>query len=1001
MGQSDSSAEAKTRPDKFELNGNKDHPELKGGGGLQKRNSMDGQNISSQDGSITTTSAVDISVKDKESDVKAGCELEERKKPQKRDAVDKESGSSSELSKISLVKTESKNQKKSEEVCHILGKEERKQIIRTQDTQNISFHASPRSKTATGLINVKETESKDKLGCNLDDAKEEENRLKYLMNPNITPSFMAIISPTNTHHRPKRIPLDVNAVPWIKKEEDESSTPIFVPSTRIEVNPVDEGYYEGVSRLGLTDDSRYLSELHTLIRDQLELFSATDDIITSTNAGRRKATVRGKVGLRCVHCAKAVLSHPVGKHTWPAASISFPANIEGIYPVCTQKPKLHFEFCPYMPQEIKSKMYSLTHDCNGNSIARQNLGNSLNSPVGATIYYQVAAKRIGLVNVNGGMRFSRDLKLEPLSFESVCAEVESSHKVNKILPQVPVEAKTDDSTSKLVADDESARVLADAISEKDSNNILGQSHDSKIVTDFVFLLLRQMTICHVGNSDFLSRGKKSAVMQIGFAGFCCRHCVYANPSRVENSCRSFTSAPDNLASAVTNAFYLHLKKCPFTPLPIRKAVVEYKRLHSRQMTLFPHGSQRRLFHMIWARLRAADLSAEEMNRRLKNSPAVVMQQKVIPTYLPYSKSDVAPENVPSNKVTYEKETLETNNQRGESFTVCKDEETCTLLKAAVENTDYAANDNLILGSDRHLVTDFIFFMMRNMKVAHPTTHDFRRGRRNTKLAGICCKHCHDQDISASLTGRSFPSQADNLASSFNTSLYQHMLRCVYVPDNIKRVVQQLKKIHSEQCSQLRFGSQRKFFNLVFERLKAVKIPQFETEFTASETQMDHQLLELGFFRISPVLVECTRCRRIPVSLRAPNSVLAGIFNDYTALIKHKSQCTGNKYSLHRVCGVMSEIMTSNPNVTLDHLKNDKFREIVKRLVGVAASPNIHDFFTSGVVHMLSRMRGLVAQTDYHEDKGIIAEEHQFPVEVDFESIESFFRSWAEDIEGLD
>lgn len=959
MGQGDSSAKAaKTRPDEFELNGNKDYPELEGGGDLQKRNNMDGQNISSQDGSSATTSAVDISVKDKESGVKVVRELEERKKPQKRDVVDKESGSSSELSKISVVNTESKTQKKSEE---------RKHVMRIEDKEDMKI------------------------------------RLKYLMNPNITPSFMAIISPKNTHHHPKRIPLDVNAYLGLgkKRKRDESSTPIFVPSARIEVNPVDEGYYEGVSRLGLPDDSRYLSELHCLIRDQLELFSANDDIMTSTNAGRRKATVRGKVGLRCVHCAKAVLSHPVGKHTWPAASISFPANIEGIYPVCTQKPKLHFEFCPYMPQEIKIKMYSLTHDCNGNSIARQNLGISVNSPVGATIYYQIAAKRIGLVNVNGGIRFSRDLKLEPLSFESVCAEVEgSSRKVNKILPQVPVEAKSIDLTSKLVADDESARVLADAISEKDSNNILGQSDDSKIVTDFVFLLLRQMTICHVGNSDFLSRGKKSAVMQIGFAGFCCRHCVYANPSRVENSCRSFTSAPDNLASAVTNAFYLHLKKCPFTPLPIRKAVVEYKRLHSRQMTLFPHGSQRRLFHMIWARLRAADLSSEEMNRRLKNSPAVVMQQKVIPTYLPYSKSDVAPENVPSNEVTNGKEMLESNNHRGESFTVCKDEETCALLKAAVENTDYAANDNLILASDRHLVTDFIFFMMRNMKVAHPTTHDFRRGRRNTKLAGICCKHCHDQDISASLTGRSFPSQADNLASSFNTSLYQHMLRCVYVPDNIKRVVQHLKKIHSEQCSQLRFGSQRKFFNLVFERLKAVKIHQFETEFTASEMQMDHQLLELGFFRISPVLVECTRCRRIPVSLRAPNSVLAGTFNDYTALIKHKSQCIGNRYSLHRVCGVMSEIITSNPNITLDHLKNDKFREIVKRLVGVAASPNIHDFFTSGVVHMLSRMRGLVAQTDYNAD-GIIAEEHQFPVEVSFESIESFFRSWAEDVEGLD
>jgi DNA-directed RNA polymerase subunit N (RpoN/RPB10) len=85
-------------------------------------------------------------------------------------------------------------------------------------------------------------------------------------------------------------------------------------------------------------------------------------------------------------------------------------------------------------------------------------------------------------------------------------------------------APLDAIAQRITADKESEAVLAAAIAEMDSDHIIGRSDDSKLVTDFVFLCVRQMAYCHVLPTDFETRGKKTALMRLGFTGFCCRHC---------------------------------------------------------------------------------------------------------------------------------------------------------------------------------------------------------------------------------------------------------------------------------------------------------------------------------------------------------------------------------------------------------------------------------------------------------------------------------------------
>lgn len=855
-------------------------------------------------------------------------------------------------------------------------------------------------------------------------------RLKYLLDPSVTPSFIAIISPNYQDFLPKRIRVNINErlgltfkKPRLTIQFPPKQTP--VPSFPIAPLPQDEGYYEGCVPLGQPDDALYLNELHLLIRNQLELFSATEDDVNTTQAGRRTPTVRGKVGVRCTHCAKVTLKHPVVTRLWAPGSVSYPVNVEGLYSVCTQKIQLHFETCPTMPDEVKAQLYRLSYDASGNSIRRQNFNNAGHSSMSAGTYYLISAKRIGLQNVTAGIRFGRDLTLQPLSVESVRADIETqSNAGKKVIHAAQLRlALPDPITPRIAADKEFEGVLAAALAEEDCDNIIGRSDDSKLVTDFVFLCVRQMAYCHVVPADFGSRGKKTALMRLGFTGFSCRHCHEVNNPEtsvmvVDYSCRSFTSAADNLSSAITNSFYLHLQKCYLVPIEIRKALAAYKRIHHRQISRLAHGSQRRLFHAIWDRLRARDISEEEMKDRLSNLPnqaAPPSAQAKLEAATENSSSALkkdTPERVLSKEKIPDKVTSVHGNVGGHSIChpQCDDAETLALLKSAEEEEYFVGTDTLIIPGDRVLVSDYVFFMMRNMRIAIPNSSDYARGRRSTnlnpRLAGFCCKFCHGQDGSVSATGRTFPSAPDNMAASLNTSLYNHMLRCFYAPDNVKRAVTNLKRLHSQQCGNLKFGSQRKFFNLVFSRLLAVDVSHelieeqvlvpVDTKVNTQSTMDDAVLTQFGFVRISANCVECSRCRLLPLSLRAPNACSTdGLHSD--ALGYHREKCTGRSFYLGWVVDAMSRIMDECEALRYDALELDSFKVILQELLG---EPIVVECFLSTFLELLRQTRGNPSD---ESDSGVAdanVEQMRFGVvklDVDHEKVAALFQKWANEI----
>lgn len=154
---------------------------------------------------------------------------------------------------------------------------------------------------------------------------------------------------------------------------------------------------------------------------------------------------------------------------------------------------------------------------------------------------------------------------------------------------------------------------------------------------------------------------------------------------------------------------------------------------------------------------------------------------------------------------------------------------------------------------------------------------------------MCCKHCADTHAFVS-SGRTFPSAPDNMASAFNTSLYNHMQNCPGVSLELKQAFEDLRKIHSMQCQNLVFGSQRKFFNKVYDKLKQIPLPSQSLQpdhagtgpasaaSTAVARFANANTLQMNSFVAGqemgglPPCYQCLQCRAVPFEFRAPGAV---------------------------------------------------------------------------------------------------------------------------------
>jgi len=865
----------------------------------------------------------------------------------------------------------------------------------------------------------------------------------------------------------------------------------------------------------------------------------------------------------------------IEKVHWPPGALSYPLKLEGLYTTVSQKPQLHFESCPYLPpnsrlaqmlqearanqqQEQSQHQLQQHHDdpqsaTTGNDIPSSSGGSStagvglplppltgigkrkrMVQGVSGLMYYVISCQRIGIEEIPGGkgLRFTRDLKLEPLEFEPVRTRLEeerpdlvprqyqkpkptllsssllygptttatttsSSHPV----PQAKVPRLTgtnDDASSNAIINgsttvtmsissptttgssefsSEVQSILQRALEEAGhpEEHPLIRREDKHYLTDYMFLAISQMALCWASPQDFIARGKKTKLMRLGFAGFCCRHCRHQ--TNATYSCRSYSSAPDNLASAISNSFVLHLQKCPYTPREIQSALSTCKRIHSRQMSQLPYGSQRKIFFELWNRLRAADRpsppttttsssvaspKSDNVNNRhededddddnddddgdggIEEDESTTTTTEEAGGLTRHQKkrrrSDDEEDWNPSNDGGPFEEheddeddvdhggrkskpltppvpwvppttiTMDRPNSRALDFPVCSDPEVKAVLQEASEIWDLARNDDLILPEDRYLVSDYVFLTMRQLKVAMPRPTDFTGNRRSNvlqRMPGLCCIHCAEDPTLTTPSGRSFPSAPDNMASALNSSFYNHMQYCPRLDPKIKRTLVQLRKIHSQQCSSMTFGSQRRFFNKVYGKLKAIPVTNHDdnpwTPVAASASTstsngplrptdifLEHDFVECGTLEIP--FWQCLKCRMVPFEFRAVGGV------HYVKPIPphlkhHRSICKEDGIHLGWTTIAIKKMCTK---YECDHIV-DAIKPLIELVVG--HDPDLTSLFL-GCVSSSARRPDGTKTTLEEKPKNTRGWWRRLPTSVDSVQLQSLFKSRTAPLLGL-
>ena len=162
-------------------------------------------------------------------------------------------------------------------------------------------------------------------------------------------------------------------------------------------------------------------------------------------------------------------------------------------------------------------------------------------------------------------------------------------------------------------------------------------------------------------------------------------------------------------------------------------------------------------------------------------------------------------------------------------------------------------------------------------------------------------------------------------------MYKHILNCPNVPAALKRTIGAVRKTHSQQCSSLPFGSQRRFFKKLFSRLNDVPL-----EVVTADTDLDFvkTLHKCAFVQTTTSVNtywQCTKCRMVPFDYRAPGSLFFSP-PSVNVLKKHFDECQKDDIHWDSITLSMKNLEKKYRSVT-PLVKIESFSEMVRSVVG--------------------------------------------------------------------
>lgn len=153
--------------------------------------------------------------------------------------------------------------------------------------------------------------------------------------------------------------------------------------------------------LAIDEDKEWLSDTDCFVRSNVEVFVATALDVEQAKLDRKYPIAEGQVGIRCLHCASTAPESdgsvpPSGEDDRSRGArgnaVSYPYSISGIYESVREFQRLHLESCRNLTPEVRSRLLGHQGSASLSSVLRR--------------YYVMAAKALGMVDTNDGIRAS-------------------------------------------------------------------------------------------------------------------------------------------------------------------------------------------------------------------------------------------------------------------------------------------------------------------------------------------------------------------------------------------------------------------------------------------------------------------------------------------------------------------------------------------------------------------------------------------------------------------
>ncbi|MFM6175348.1 MAG: hypothetical protein ACKPB4_24990, partial [Sphaerospermopsis kisseleviana] len=523
--------------------------------------------------------------------------------------------------------------------------------------------------------------------------------------------------------------------------------------------------------LALPEDRISLSETLCIVRENIEVFTASIEDVEAPAPGRKHAVSVGQVGLRCIHCRHTTRSSERVKR-----AVCYPSSIKRIYRTVIDMKLDHFLHCKFVPQSLKDTLTALK-------------ANNTRS-TGTTMQYFIrAAIQLGMVDGSSGVRLTENA-VTPMLVPFSPPQSRSSSIPKMLTPPtaerttVPMNSPIETQHSGEKSDGASTSdfriyrnssmssegtagnsvMMDDVAMPKETFNghiSLALAEDRMSLSPLRCFLRQQVCAFTATEQDIAVRTPNTFSVSVDQVGIGCIHCMHQPAKMRLNRAACFPFSIARIYQAVADIQRFHLNECKDVPKDIKDRFLELQSQSSK-------GSKGLATRQYWV------TSAKKIG--LVDTPKGIrfIRDPAVPEQKPVSLDIVA--QVASHVTTVHRP--------------------------------------LVLPEDKPFIAEFLYVVMEQLQPCRFTEADRNKRRiKDVGCIGVECKHCAGQ-----VDSRKFFWSSVNAVESNFVSVHTHMMDCRMVPHELKDLLAELKKLRKEQTAALKTGSQKNFFSRVWKRL---------------------------------------------------------------------------------------------------------------------------------------------------------------------------------------